>query len=98
MSQSAARMTALQLGTERNRKQRKVDPRGLSSARDKAENLPQFLRACPARPIDGVAWVNNSADGPNENVVKLTSSAKQPSKNRCGARRRALIHRKSRHH
>ena len=75
-----------------------MDPSGLSSARDKAENLPQFLRACPARPIDGVAWVNNSADVPNENVVKLISSAKEPSKNRCVARRRALSQRNPRHH
>jgi hypothetical protein len=31
------------------------------------------------------AWVNNSADAPSENVAELISSAKEPSKSRCGA-------------
>jgi hypothetical protein len=44
MSKPAARMSALQLGTEGNRKQRKIGPRGLSSARDKVENVPILAR------------------------------------------------------
>jgi uncharacterized protein len=90
-------MTALQLGTEGNRKQRKMGPAGCLPHQIRLKPA-RFLRARPARPIDGVAWVNNSADAPNENVVKLISSAKEPSKNRCVASRRAPSQRNPRHH
>src|SRR5947207_14782723 len=49
-------------------------------------------------PYRWYTWVNNFADAPKENVVKLISSANEPSKNRCGASRHTPNQRNRRPH
>src|SRR5438045_9046883 len=49
-------------------------------------------------PYRWYAWVNTFADTPKENVVKLISSANEPSKNRCGASPHAPNQRNPRPH
>ena len=64
--------------------------RGLSS-------VALILARCLGPPYRCCAWVNNSADAPNANVAELISNAKEPSKNRCVASRRAPKQKNPRH-
>jgi predicted RNA-binding protein with PIN domain len=77
-------------------------PKGLRPClphpRSKRRQLGALLAPLSGPPYRWYAWANNFADAPNENVVKLISSANEPSKNRCSASRHAPNQRNPRPH